>query len=103
LGCGVYVPNFPPKGTMKGPQRRYRIYIEYDSPLIIKYFELSTGDLFTIRFVDYNLDKIFQIVQSRKYFGTRLDNPKFIKKIIDCAIQKIFSNLKIPFEIHTLE
>jgi len=33
-----------------GPQRRLKIYVEYDSPSIIKYPEISTEDLFTVQF-----------------------------------------------------
>jgi len=31
-----------------GPHRRLRIYVRYDFPSIIKYLELSKGDLFTV-------------------------------------------------------
>ena len=53
----VYVPITPPQRTKMGPQRRLRIYVGYESPLIIKYLETSTGDLFTARFADCHFDE----------------------------------------------
>ncbi|XP_052888014.1 uncharacterized protein LOC128296622 [Gossypium arboreum] len=40
-----------------GPQRRLGIYVGYESPSIIKYVEPLTGDLFTVRFIDYHFDE----------------------------------------------
>jgi len=37
---------------MMVPQRRLRIYVGYDSPLIIKYLKLPTWDLFTVWLFD---------------------------------------------------
>ena len=50
--CAAYVLILPPLHTKIGPQLRRRIYVRYDSPLIIRYLELLTGDLFTARFTD---------------------------------------------------
>lgn len=36
-----------------GPQRRFEIYVSFDSPSIIRYHEPLTGDLFTVRFLSY--------------------------------------------------
>ena len=40
-----------------GPQRRLRIYVVYDSPSIIRYFEPKTGDVFTARFADCHFNE----------------------------------------------
>ena len=37
FGCAVYVPISPTQRTKMGPQRRLRIYIDFNSPSIIKY------------------------------------------------------------------
>jgi len=42
---------------MIGPQRHLRIYVGYDSPSIIKYIELPTGDLFIVQLFDYRFDE----------------------------------------------
>ena len=55
FGCVVYVPISPPLCAKIGPQRRMRIYVGYDSPLIIRYLEPLIGDMFTTHFTDYNL------------------------------------------------
>ena len=41
-----------------GPQRRYGIYIGFDSPSIIKYLEPLTGDVFGARFADWHFDEV---------------------------------------------
>ena len=41
-----------------GPQRRLEIYVGFDSPLIIKYLEPLTGDVFKARFEDYHFNEI---------------------------------------------
>ena len=40
-----------------GPQRRIGIYIDFDSPSIIRYFEPLTGDIFKARFEDFHFDE----------------------------------------------
>ena len=40
-----------------GPQRRLGIYVGFESPSIIKYLKLLTGDIFTARFADYQFNK----------------------------------------------
>ena len=57
FGCAVYVPIAPPQRYKMGPQRRLRVYVGYDSPSIIKYLELSTGDLFKARFADCHFNE----------------------------------------------
>ena len=49
--------NRSPKRTKMGPQCRLRIYICYDSPSIIRYLELMTGDVFIARFFDFQFDE----------------------------------------------
>jgi hypothetical protein len=52
FGCVVYVPIAPPQRTSMGPHRKLGIYVGYSLPLIIKYLEPLTGDLFTAWFAD---------------------------------------------------
>jgi hypothetical protein len=40
-----------------GPHRKMGIYVGYNSPSIIKYLELLTGDLFTARYADCIFDE----------------------------------------------
>ena len=42
-----------------GPQRRLGIYVGFDSPLIIRYIELLTRDLFKACFEDCQFDESF--------------------------------------------
>lgn len=39
------------------PERKLRIYVGFESPLIIKYLEPLTGDVFMARFVDCHFDE----------------------------------------------
>ena len=39
------------------PQRRFGIYVGFDSPSIIKYFEPLTDDVFTARFTDCHFNE----------------------------------------------
>jgi hypothetical protein len=57
FGCAVYVPITQSQRTKMGPQRRLRIYIGFDSPSIIRYFEPLTCDIFKARFEDYHFDE----------------------------------------------
>ena len=57
FGCAVYVPVATSQCTKMGPQRRLEIYIGYNSPSIIRYFEPKTGDIFTARFADCHFDE----------------------------------------------
>jgi len=52
FGCAVFVPIPVVSRTKLGPQRRIAAYIGFISPAIIKFLELTTGDMFTARFVD---------------------------------------------------
>ena len=54
FGCIVQVPIAPPQCTKMGS----RIYIGFDSPSIIKYFQPSTGDVFRARFTDCHFDEV---------------------------------------------
>ncbi|KAL0295183.1 UNVERIFIED_CONTAM: hypothetical protein Sangu_2513300 [Sesamum angustifolium] len=57
FGCAVYDPIPPPQRTKMGPQRRLRIYIGFESPLIIEYLEPMTSDQFTARYLDCQFDE----------------------------------------------
>ena len=57
----MHVPVTPPKPTKMGSQRRLGIYVGFESPSIIRYFEPLTGDMFTARFADCRFDEtVFQ-------------------------------------------
>lgn len=56
FGCVVYVPITPPKRTKLAPQIQL-VYVDFDSPSIIRYIEPLTGDLFKACFVDYHFDE----------------------------------------------
>ena len=58
FGCAVYVPIAPTPCTKMGLQRRIGIYVGLDSPSIIKYLELMTGDVFRARFADCHFNEI---------------------------------------------
>ena len=58
FGCIAQVPIAPPQCTKMGPQSRSRIYIGFNSPSIIKYFQSSTGDVFKARFTDCHFDEV---------------------------------------------
>ena len=58
FGYIVQVPIAPPQRTKMGPQRRSGIYIDFDSPSIIKYLEPLTGDVFRQRFADCHFDEV---------------------------------------------
>jgi hypothetical protein len=65
--CVVYVPISPPQRTKMRPQRRLKIYIDFHSPLIIKYLESLTGDIFTAHFAYCQFDEIiFPILGEKK-------------------------------------
>ena len=57
FGCAVYVPIVPPQCTKMGSQRRLGIYINFDSPSIIRYLEPLTGDVFKARFEDCHFNE----------------------------------------------
>jgi len=57
-GCAIYVPIVPPQHSEMGPQDRKGICVGYESPSIINFLELLTGDLFTTRFADCHFDEI---------------------------------------------
>ena len=52
FGYVVYVPIAPTQHTKMGSQQRLGIYAGFDSPSIIRYFELLTEDVFAARFAD---------------------------------------------------
>ena len=67
FGCAVYVPISPPQRTTMRPQRRLGIYIGFNSPSIIIYFEPLTDDLFTTRFADCHFNEaIFSTIRRKE-------------------------------------
>ncbi|KAI3457948.1 hypothetical protein Pfo_014611 [Paulownia fortunei] len=58
FSCTIRVRILPPQRTKMGFQCQLGIYIGFDSPLIIRYLEPMTCDLFTARFADCHFDKI---------------------------------------------
>jgi hypothetical protein len=67
--CAKYVSISPPQRTSMGSHRRMGIYVEYQSPSIIKYLESLTGDLFTARYADciFYEDHFSALVGETKY------------------------------------
>ena len=57
FGCAVQMPIAPLQRTKMGPQCRLSIYVEYNSPSIIRFLEPLTSDLFTVRFTDCHFDE----------------------------------------------
>ena len=57
FGCAIYVPIAPPNRTKMGPQRKLGIYVGYDSPSIVRYLEIQTGDVFKAQFADCHFDE----------------------------------------------
>lgn len=53
----MYIPIVPPQRSKMGPQRRLRIYIDFDSPSIIRYLEPLTGYIFKVRFENCHFDE----------------------------------------------
>lgn len=56
--CAIYVIIAPPQRTKMGHQRKLGIYIEFESPYVIKYLEPLMVDLFTASFADYHFDEL---------------------------------------------
>ena len=67
FGCVVYVSIASPQRNKIGLQRRFGIYIGFDSLSIIRYFEPLTEDRFTTRFADCHFDEqIFLLLGGEK-------------------------------------
>ena len=50
-----------------GPQRRLGIYVDFNSPSIIRYLEPLTGDVFTARFADCHFNEhVFPLLGGEK-------------------------------------
>ena len=58
FGCAIYVPIAPPQRTKMGPQRRFGIYVGFETPSIIRYLEPLTGDVFTACFADCQFNEV---------------------------------------------
>ncbi|KAB2595459.1 retrotransposon protein [Pyrus ussuriensis x Pyrus communis] len=68
FGCAIYVPIVSPLRTKMSPQRKMRIYVDYDSPSIVRYLEPLIGDLFITRLADYHFDKtVFSSLRGDKH------------------------------------
>ena len=57
VGCAVHLPIAPPQRTKMGPQRRFRIYVGFDLPSIIRYLEPLTRDVFRARFANCHFNE----------------------------------------------
>ncbi|RYR45645.1 hypothetical protein Ahy_A07g031457 isoform B [Arachis hypogaea] len=57
LAALIGAPIAPPNRTKMGPQRKLRIYVGYDSPSIVRYLEIQTGDVFKARFANCHFDE----------------------------------------------
>ena len=55
--CAVYVPIVPPQRSKMRPQRRLDIYVGFDLPFIIRYFEPLIDDLFKAQFNDCHFNE----------------------------------------------
>ena len=66
FGYAIYVPIAPTQHTKMGPQRRLGIYVSFDSPSIIRYFEPLTGNVFTARFADCHFNESFFLSLGRE-------------------------------------
>nr|CAN83828.1 hypothetical protein VITISV_033034 [Vitis vinifera] len=63
----LYVPIAPTQCTKMGPQRRLGIYVDFNSPSIIRYLEPLTGDVFTARFADCHFNEnVFSLLGGEK-------------------------------------
>ena len=87
FGCAVYIPITPPHRTKMGPQRRFGIYVGYESPSIIKYLEPSIGDLFTVAQNVANENEDLEPM-SMEECRHREDWPKW-KEAIDCELKSL--------------
>ena len=67
FGCVIYVPIAPTQRTKMGSQRRLRIYVGFNFPSIIRYFEQLISDLFTTRFADCHFNEnVFSLLGGEK-------------------------------------
>ena len=57
FGCVVYVPIVPPQYSKLGSQCRLNMYVGFNSPFIIHYLELLTGDVFIDFFINCHFDE----------------------------------------------
>ena len=74
FGCAIYVLIVPLLHTKMGPQRKMGIYVGYDLPLIVRYLEPLTRDLFTLRFADCHFDEtIFMSLGGDKHVNVPVE------------------------------
>ena len=71
FGCAIYVPIAPPLRTKMGPQRRMGIYVNFESPSIIRYLEPLTRDQFQVRFADCHFNETIFSSLGRKMWTYR--------------------------------
>jgi hypothetical protein len=67
--CAIYAPMSPPKCISMSPHIKLGIYVRYHSPLIIKYLEPLTRDLFIAWYIDciFNEDHFSTLWRDYKY------------------------------------
>jgi len=114
FGCLVYVPISPVTRSKIGPQRQPAIYVGFDSPSIIRYISILTGDLFRASFKDcvFN-ESVFPTLGGESTLERTKDDLKFtsnqqdpvtdagngeIKKILD--LQRIAEEAPDNFAEH---
>jgi hypothetical protein len=101
FGCVVYVLISPPQRTSMGPHRKLGIHVGYLSPLIIKYLEALTRDLFTARFADpCTKNKARKLIEMQKAFHFLIHvlqklNYKFKGSLICKILQTICHTLSL--------
>jgi hypothetical protein len=106
--CDVYTLISPPKRTTMGPHRRMGIYVEFQSPSILKYLKPLTVDLLTTRFADciFNEDHFLTLGGDNKFItdGRKInwDDKSILSfdpgtKETELQVQQIASNLPDAF------
>jgi hypothetical protein len=76
--CAMYGLILPPKHTSMGPQRKLKIYVGYHSPLIIKYLQPLTENLFTTLYADCIFNEYhFLTLEERLQVPFRMSENKF--------------------------
>ena len=66
FGCAVYVLIAPTQHSKMGPQRRFGIYVGFDSSSTIRYLEPLIGDVSTTCFVDCHFNECIPTIRGKK-------------------------------------
>jgi hypothetical protein len=84
FGCVVYTPISLSKRTSIGPHRRIGIYVEFQSPFILKYPEPLTGNLFMTQFAYciFNEDHFSALGGDNKFINDGQENDWDDKSIL---------------------